>query len=73
MSGKYDAKQIKSFALEPVGRRPDFNDGIDNRKIVIRAERPYPQAQVIFNGQQMVDDGETLLHTNRSTPCAAGC
>src|SRR5688572_21709995 len=59
MAAEENSVQIERLALEPIGSVPDLVDRIDDRPLVARAERFQPQAVVVRERQQVIDDGKT--------------
>src|SRR5262249_41765695 len=55
-----DAVEIERLALEPVGRRPDADHGVDDGLIaVVRvAQADEPQARVVRDREQLIGDAE---------------
>ena len=53
-----DAEEVEGLALEPVGRGPDLDQGVDHRVGVIGAEGAQAQPPVMRDRQQVRHDGE---------------
>jgi len=53
-----NAEQIEGLALEPIGRRPNTDQRIDHRFVVVGAEGTQAQTAIAPNRKQMADDGK---------------
>ena len=52
--------QVKRFALEPVGAVPDIDNRFDDGWIARAREDPQTQSDIVLQGQQVIDDRETI-------------
>ena len=59
MTLEHDPVEIESLALVPIRRGPDVDDRAQHRALVILAGDFEPQAMIVGDGQEVVDDGET--------------
>src|SRR6185295_17847745 len=70
MPAEHDAEQIESFALVPVGSRPDHRNGVKHREIIVLGKYSQAQARIQLDGQEVVNHREARAFPTASTKMA---